>query len=100
MGLSDDMANDLIDMINVDEFGVSAIFDSSISVIVIFDNPSTTVIDSDTGGIMMAGPQAICKSGDITNAKGKTLQIGGITYKILEAKDDGTGLTMLRLSKD
>ncbi|OHB71320.1 MAG: hypothetical protein A2W23_00310 [Planctomycetes bacterium RBG_16_43_13] len=84
----------------LDEFGEAAIFNSTSSVTVIFDNPSQPILDAETGGIMMVGPQAVCKTSDVPDAKGKTLKINDVTYNIIEARADGTGMTTLTLSKD
>lgn len=100
MSLSDDMVDDLNGLLNTDEFAVEAIFNSVDTINVIFDNSSVPVLDVDTGGIIMAGPQATCKSSDVPDAKGKTLKIDTVIYYIKEAQDDGTGVTILRLSRD
>ncbi len=98
MSFSADMITDAAAFL--DEFGEAAVFNSATSITVIFDNPSQPILDAETGGIMMAGPQAICKTTDVPSAKGKTLKVNDITYNIIEVQDDGTGVTTLRLSKD
>ena len=84
----------------LNEFGEVAIFNSASSVIVIFDNESASVLDIVTGGIMIAGPQAMARESDVPNPKGKTLKVNDVTYNIIEARPDGTGMTTLTLSKD
>src|SRR3989337_88714 len=100
MGLLDNISDDWVEVINTDEFGVEATFDNTDVIVIIFDNPTQPVLDTETGGIMMAGPQAVCKTSDVPDAKGKTLKIGDVTYNIKEAQDDGTGITTMRLSRD
>ncbi|MCC7202445.1 MAG: hypothetical protein IT393_07290 [Nitrospirae bacterium] len=84
----------------LDQFGEAAIFNGTESITVIFDCPSEPVLDMETGGIMIAGPKALVRTNDVTNAKGKTLKIDGVTYKIIEARPDGAGMTTLQLSRD
>src|SRR3989337_687073 len=98
MSLQGDMVDDMDSMLNIDEFGVESVFNSADTIVVIFDNPTQPVLDAETGGIMMAGPQAVCKTSDVPDAKGKTLKVDDVTYNIIEAQDDGTGMTTLRLS--
>ena len=100
MGLLDNISDDWAEVMNTDEFGVEAIFDNTDVIVIIFDNPTQPVLDAETGGIMIPGPQAVCKTSDVPDAKGKTLKISDVTYKIKEAQDDGTGITTMRLSKD
>lgn len=100
MSLSSDITADLADFLDPTEFGKSAVFNGTTTINVIFDNESTPILDVETGGIMIAGPQAIARTTDVPSAKGKTLLIDSTTYKIIEARPDGTGLTTLKLSKD
>ncbi len=51
--------------------------------------------------IELSGPKATCRESDVPGvAHGDTLEIRGITYSIAEVHPDGTGLTILILSKD
>ena len=100
MGLSDDMINDLPDMLNTDEFAVTARFNGTTDINVIFDAPYDAFLATESGGILTSDTQALARTSDVPSAKGKTLKIGTITYTIIEVRDDGTGMTALRLSKD
>lgn len=100
MSLSDDMAADIPEFFNPDEFGVTAIFNMTDDINVIFDSPYDAYLATESGGIITADTQALARTTDVPNAKGKTLRIGTVTYKIIESRDDGTGITALRLSKD
>ncbi len=84
----------------LDEFGEAATFDGTKKITVIFDNPIEPILDIETGGVMIAGPQAMARTDDVPSSKGKTLSVGDISYKIIEAQDDRFGMTTLKLSKD
>lgn len=67
---------------------------------VIFDNEYRAV-NIETGQVESAGPQATCKTSDVANAKhGETLVINSTTYYIIEIQPDGTGFTILILSRN
>lgn len=103
MSLSEDTTNDLDIFLNSDEFAIEAVFitATSLSTIkVIFDNETEPIINIDTGGVTIGKPQAIAKTEDVIDAKGKTLVVNNVTYNIIESKNNGTGLTTLILSKD
>ena len=100
MSLSDDMTSDIPEFFNTDNFGVTAIFNMTDDINVIFDSPYDAYLATESGGIITADTQALARTVDVPNAKGKTLKIGTVTYKIVESRDDGTGITALRLSKD
>lgn len=100
MSLSDDMTDDLPIFLNTDEFGVTARFDGTTDINVIFDAPYDAFLATESGGIITTNTQATARTTDVPSAKGKTLKIGGVIYTIIEARDDGTGMTVLRLSKD
>lgn len=100
MSLSDDMITDLPDMFNTDEFAVVARFNSNTDIKVIFDAPYDAILATESGGIITADTQALARTSDVPSAKGKSLKIGDTTYTIIEVRDDGTGVTALRLSKD
>lgn len=54
-----------------------------------------------TGIVESAGPQAQAKTSDVTGAAhGDTLEIDNITYYIKGIQPNGTGITILILSKD
>lgn len=67
---------------------------------VIFDNDFKAV-NLATGEVESTGPQAVCKTSDVSNAvHGDTLTVGCISYYIIGIQPDGTGITILFLSKD
>lgn len=69
---------------------------------VIFNNEYNRVVDiNGFAGIESSAPQAVCKTTDAANARhGDTLVINGTTYYIAEIMPDGTGITVLALSRD
>ncbi len=86
------------------DFAVDAVYTPSSgtasTIKVIFDNKSMDIQVED-GSFEFSGPQAICKSSDVSSAAhNDTLVIGGVTYYITGIHPDGTGLTTLILSKD
>ncbi len=82
-----------------DEFAVDALYNGRI-VPVIFDNEYEGVSPQD-GEVESAGPQGTVKDSDINGIKhGDTMRIDLINYKIRGIQPDGTGLTVLILSKD
>jgi len=49
-------------------------------------------------GIMSSAPVLTLASADVpTNVVGASVVVGAVTYKVIEAMPDGTGITMLRL---
>lgn len=69
---------------------------------VIFDNAHQT-LDMLGGGVGFesAGPQALCKTSDVSTAKhGDTIVVSSKTYYVTGVEPDGIGLTKLLLSED
>ena len=70
-------------------------------IIVIFENDFISAQGIGEIGVGTSVPMAICKTSDVLNAaRGDTLKIDDTTYKIIEVRPDGAGITMLYLSKD
>lgn len=70
------------------------------SIPVIFDD-SYKLVNALTGGIESSGPQATCKDTDISGAAhGDSIIIRDTTYYVTGIEPDGTGSTVLTLSKD
>lgn len=85
-----------------DDFAVEAAFTpngggSSSNIKGIFDKEFIAL--SAGGEVDVAGtdPVFMCKTSDVSNARGGTLVINGVTYNIVVDKPDGTGVTMLSL---
>src|SRR3990172_7327844 len=69
------------------------------SIKVLFDN-DFKVIDLSTG-IESAAPAVTCKTSDVASVKhNDTLVISSVTYYVSGIQQDGTGITILILSKD
>ena len=67
---------------------------------VIFDNEFSAARTIGDIEIEAAGPQALCKTSDVSAAvHNDTLVIGGVTYYIKGIEPDGLGVTTLILSK-
>lgn len=81
------------------DLGVSATYTHGgvpATITVIFDNAFVAV-----EGVESLGPAATCKTSDVASAAhGDTLVIGGVTYNITGVHPDGTGITILMLSRD
>jgi len=69
------------------------------SIKVLFDN-DFKVIDLSTG-IESAAPAVTCKTSDVASVKhNDTLVISSVTYYVSGIQQDGTGITILILSRD
>ena len=68
---------------------------------VVFESEYLSVQVVGDVGVESASPAAYCKSADIIGVQhGDTLVIEGTTYYVTEIHPDGTGMTLLILSKD
>jgi hypothetical protein len=77
-------------------FAVTATYDGTTSVNVIFDNEYYEYADG--VGVSAKQPIAYCSSSDIGDgSEGKTLLIGSTTYVIVTPETDGSGVTRLIL---
>lgn len=102
MSFQADMAADLATFLA--DFGVSATYThaggAGATISVLFDN---AYIQANLGGVEVEslGPAATCKSSDVSNAvHGDTLTISGTTYNIIGIHPDGSGITVLILSRN
>ncbi|MBT9171351.1 MAG: hypothetical protein DDT18_01725 [Actinobacteria bacterium] len=67
---------------------------------VLFDEDYKTIMD-ELVGVEGAASSAICRTSDVRDAvHNDTLVIGGITYFIVGIQPDGTGVTILLLSRN
>lgn len=111
MTLAQDIAGDLPEFLDPNEFGVAATYDGFIAsaggrtavsktVNVIFDN-SIQVVNPVTAGVELTAPQAMVQAADVPNVqRGDTLTINAVVYQIIGIQPDGTGLLTLILSED
>lgn len=99
MSLKDLLISDIYTFLDTSEFAVEATFKGA-TINVIFDDEFEGV-NLQTGNVESSAPQAYCKSTDVSNAvHGDTLTIGEVIYKIIGIQADGTGISILILSKD
>ena len=99
MSLSTDLSGDLLSMLDTDEFAILATIGNA-SVKVIFDDAYTGV-NLQSGEVGTSDPQIAARTADVsTVTQGTSVIINGVVYKVLNNEPDGTGLSILRLSKD
>ena len=99
MTLKDDITTDLDTFLNSDEFGVNITYDAG-TIKGVFDNE---FIESNQDEISVEDfqPQVIVKSSDIPGlSHGDTMTIESVDYNVIGIQPDGTGLTLVILSKD
>lgn len=99
MTLKDDITADLGTFLNTGEFAVDITFGAG-TIKGIFDNE---FIESNQDEISVEDlqPQVIVKSSDIPGlAHGDTMTIESVVYNVVGIQPDGTGLTLVILSKD
>ena len=94
-----------IDDIFLTDFAVDATYTPSGGVVktikVVFDSEYLSVQVVGDVGVESETPTAHCKTSDLTGVKhNDTLVIEGTTYYVTEIHPDGTGMTLLILSKD
>lgn len=102
MSFQSDMTADLA--VFLADFGVSATYTpaggAGAAISVLFDNEYAPM---NLGGVEVEslGPAAQCKTSDVSGAAhGDTLTIDGTRYSIIGVHPDGTGLTVLLLSRN
>jgi len=92
------MLEDLGDTVfDTDDFAVVATLADASTINVLFDrNPEIALGAIETGAII-----ATAKTSDVSVlVSGSTLVIGGVTYYVEKNEPDGTGISILTLSKD
>lgn len=102
--LQEIMASDVSDIFFTD-FAVDATYTPSggtaKGIKVVFDNEYAVVSLAGDVAIESVSPAAHCKDSDIIGAKhGDTLVINSVTYYVIGIQPDGTGITILILSRD
>jgi hypothetical protein len=90
-------AADRLSMLSTDDFGTAATIGAS-TVYGIFDDEHEAIFDGDVG---TTAPQFTCRTADVASVvRGTSVVINSITYKVTALEPDGTGMTVLILSKD
>jgi len=114
MSLSEEITNDLAELLSTDDFAVSATYTpaggAATTIKVIYDSPYAASVlpesqftrsNPDAANFENTEPTALCRTSDVANAKrGDTLLISGVTHYVMNRKDDSTGMTVLTLTKD
>lgn len=99
MTFSDDILTDLDTFLDSGEFGVDITYNSG-TIKGIYDNAFVQDQQDDIG-VETLNPQVIVKSSDVSGiAHGNTMTIGGSTYNVIGIQQDGTGLTIILLSRN
>ena len=104
MSLLTQIESDLTDVFfSSDDFAQAATYTPSggvaVSVNVIFDDEYTGT-NLGTGEIDTAAPQVRVITGDVTGIKnGDTFIINSVTYYVISCQPDGTGVSVVQLSK-
>ena len=77
------------------DFGVSAVYNGSTEMQVIFDKAYFAAL-----GVEGGNPVALAEAAKIPSvAQGDTLLIAGITYRVSSIEPDGTGMVLLQLER-
>lgn len=97
MTLKTDILADISDVFfNSDEFADDGVLNSITAIKVIFDDGFVAA-----QGRESSSPTALCISTDVADVvHGNTLEINGTTYFVTGIQPDGTGTTLLILSKE
>ncbi|MCF6147274.1 MAG: hypothetical protein E3K37_01300 [Candidatus Kuenenia sp.] len=95
MTLSDDLTGDLDTFLDTDDFGTAITYGGN-TIYGIFDSAYESA-----DGVESSGPQVVVKSSDVpVIAHGAAMVIAGTTYYVINAQPDGTGISVILLSKD
>ena len=99
MTLKRDMVTDLDTFLNSDEFAVDITYGGG-TIKGIFDN-EFIANNQDEISVEDLQPQVIVKTSDVPGlAHGATMTIESVVYNVTGIQPDGTGLTVVILSKD
>ena len=82
---------------DTDEFAVSATFDGTTTINVIFDAEYQAALGDDE--YASTSPEVWCIASDVPDPVGKTLVVNSTTYVIKVNQPDGTGQTRLILDE-
>lgn len=91
--------SDLLRFFDTDDFALSVTFtDPALGTVRAMADNAVEEIDI---GLLAENPILDCRTSDIVGVvEGSTLTIEGVTFTVLDRKDDGSGITTLELSKD
>lgn len=91
--------SDLADILNLEEFAVSVIYDGG-TINGVFDNETVPV---DAGGFVQVHqeqPRLTCRTADVPSiAEDQEMVIGLVDYVVKAWVHDGTGVTIVQLEK-
>lgn len=94
-----DESMDLDAMFSADDFASNAIWNGK-TIQIIFDNEYVAQLTGEVP-VASASPRATCRTADVEDAvQGDRLKVGTVTYNVIGVEPDGTGVTVLVLSKD
>lgn len=97
MTLQADIQNDLATFLA--DFGVSATYNGTTQITGIFET-DYRALDEDGMEIRLSGPIFYARTADVpADAQGKVLAVAGVNYTIVGVQPDGTGMTLLTLSR-
>lgn len=104
MSLLDQISSDRTTFISSNDFAVEVVYTpdggDATTIAGIFDDEYKAV-NTQTGEVETSPPQVQVASRDVLNgAHGDTIKKSGVTYNIIGIHADGTGMTILILSRD
>lgn len=97
MGVESDA--DRLMFLQTEDFGMTGTIGTA-TIYGIFDD-SYHAVNEVTGEVATTAPQFTCRTSDVTSViQGTVITINSIAYKVINIQPDGTGLTVLILSRD
>jgi hypothetical protein len=95
----EDLTNDLEIFLNSDEFAVDVTYLGD-TIQGIFDDEFSSAVQGEMG-VESTVPQVLVRTSDVPNvAHSQEMTINSTVYKVIGIQPDGTGMTLLLLSKD
>jgi hypothetical protein len=99
MTFKTDLTDDLTFFLNNEEFAVDVLYNAA-TIQGIFDDEFTSGA-ADGVGIETTVAQVLVKTSDVASAaQGETMTINSVDYNIIGIQPDGTGLTLILLSRN
>lgn len=99
MTFKTDLTNDLTFFLDNEEFAVDVLYNAA-TIQGIFDDEFTSGAD-DGVGVETTVAQVLVKTSDVASAaQGETMTINTVDYNIIGIQPDGTGLTLILLSRN
>ena len=95
--------DDLLELLDVDEFGIDVILDpdsSATTIPAIFD-AGFIAIDGDLLDVSSTETVLMCRTSDVTSVDADVtlIDVQGIRYRVGDIQPDGTGITVIRIHK-